>query len=76
MPTTKGLNVYILLKNGEVVGVWSNLKTLCLDMNNQEKYFQSYWTLVRKTKELDSSGVLNFSTKDNNQFSLKKMKVK
>lgn len=37
---------WVLIKDGEVLGVFGNLKKLCDFM--EEKDFPSYWTLVRK----------------------------
>lgn len=38
----------VLTGNGEVLGVWGNLKKLSEDMKEEDPEFLSYWTLVRK----------------------------
>lgn len=39
--------VSVLTGDGEHIGVWGNLKSLCEDMKQEESEFPSYWTIVR-----------------------------
>lgn len=64
----KGRRVYILLKSGKVMDVWSNLKHLCEDMDiatNQQ--FVSYSKLSKMDKE---AGVLSFTGKNDASYSI------
>jgi len=59
----KGRKVYVLEKDGVLIGVWSNLKHLCNDMKDAGP-FLSYSTLSKESKE---SGKLEFE-KDGYRF--------
>jgi hypothetical protein len=71
----RGKTIYVLLHDGELVGTWSSLKQLCIDMNEKET-FASYSTLSkkiideRKASESDDlfTGSLSFSTKANKSY--------
>ena len=47
--------VFVLLKNGSVVGVFGNLKKLCESVKDDA--FPSYWTLARKKEYRMETGV-------------------
>jgi hypothetical protein len=62
---------YVISLNCTVVGVWRNLKKLCVDMKEKDKEFPSYWTLTRKRDEAP----IKFITKIGEySFSIEKLK--
>lgn len=74
MPTiVKGRFVYILMREGQIIGTWSNLKHLCDDMNKTENFI-SYSKLSKETAEHrrngDNTPLLSFTTKDEKAFSI------
>ena len=73
-PTAKK-KVYILLNETDddrTIGVWSNLKKLCLEMRSQQ-IFPSYSKLVKMDK---STGVLKFKSKDKVHYQIQIHQVK
>lgn len=67
--------VYILLNENaddKTLGVWSNLKKLCIEMRN-EQIFPSYSKLVKMDK---SAGILKFRSKDKKEYQIQIHHVK
>ncbi len=58
----KGRRIYVLQVDGVVLDVWSNLKHLCTDMNEQKnQQFISYSKLSKMDKK---KGILIFKSKE------------
>jgi len=55
--------VFVLIKSGEVLGCWGNLKNLC--ESQEDPTFPSYWTLTRKKEDVIEFG----------EYSLHKVKL-
>ncbi len=70
----KGQKVYVLSANCQVLGVWTNLKQLCYDRLQIEK-FASYSTLskvvAQMKKDNDESFTFEVATKDGKTYQLK-----
>jgi hypothetical protein len=63
--------VTILNGDGEHIGVWGNLKSLCEDMKQEDSEFPSYWTLVRK-----EDNPIKFETKTGHKYSVSIDKIR
>lgn len=70
----KGQKVYVLSSNCLIVGVWTNLKQLCVDMALIEK-FPSYSNLSKVIAPLRKNNTNSFSfditTKENKTYQIK-----
>jgi hypothetical protein len=80
MPTKiKGHLVYILLYEQEIIGTWSNLKHLCVDMIVHEE-FTSYSKLSKDISMLRRDGTevtsLDFTTREGKKYTLKIEKLR
>jgi hypothetical protein len=73
MVKPKGQKVYVLLSNSEVIGVWSNLKHLCIEMNSDSP-FCSYSKLSKDISKLrnegNETGILKFKVKDEKDYTI------
>jgi hypothetical protein len=65
----KGRRIYILLEEGKITDVWSNLKHLCEDMDKEtNQQFASYSKLAKMDKQ---EGILSFSGKNDVSYIIK-----
>jgi hypothetical protein len=75
----KGQKVYVLSANCEIIGVWTNLKQMCIDRALIEK-FPSYSKLSKDVatlrNESDDLPVLEIKTKDGKAYQIKTEKLK
>lgn len=61
--------VYVLLENGKTLGVWASVSKLCSD-NEQIEGFPSFWTISRKTHQLQTEGVTEFESNDGKHYKI------
>lgn len=69
----KGHSVYVLINECNVIGTWTNIKHLCSDMAEKTE-FVSYSKISKEIanlrKEGMTTGKLEFTTKDNVQYTI------
>lgn len=74
MAVQKDRKVYVLSLNCEILGVWTNLKHLCIDMLNTGVQFSSYSKLSKELSEQRKQdiekNVLEVSTKDGKLYKI------
>ena len=72
--TIKGRVIYILTSECKILGSWTNLKQLCIDRNEVEK-FASYSKLSKEIAELrktdEQTDILTVNTKDGKTYQIK-----
>ena len=72
--TIKGRVIYILTFEYRILGSWTNLKQLCIDRNEIEK-FASYSKLSKEIAELrksdEQADILTVNTKDGKTYEIK-----